>query len=276
MNASKPFLILQLRPEDDTSNSEFDAILKYGGLDAGNTHRIRIEKSGIPEISLQDYAAIIVGGSPFDITTPQDQKSSIQVGIEADFRRLFDAIVNNDYPFLGACSGCGLLGSYLDTPISTKFAEPVGGTTVNRFCSSGLQSVAMAAHEVMNNGAVAAIGGGAESISMLGGEQNHNPKVLDQKPALYMAMGDTAEVVAKRYNISRQEQDEYSLVSQQRTAKAQEDGLLPESVLKIFVAHQLFRLQDIQIILLQGHDGKGGIQIVLPFYIKPDTNKPAP
>ena len=131
MNVTKPFLILQLRPEDDTSNSEYEAILKYGGLDAGETHRIRIEKSGIPEVSLDDYAAVIVGGSPFDISTPLAEKSEIQVRIEADFRRLFDDIVVNDFPFLGACSGCGLLGSYLDTPISGRYSEPVGGTTVS-------------------------------------------------------------------------------------------------------------------------------------------------
>jgi GMP synthase (glutamine-hydrolysing) len=131
MNHSKPFLILQLRPEDDTSNSEFEAILKYGELDENNTRRYRIEKSGIPDLTLDDYAAVIVGGSPFDITTAQDQKSAIQVQIEHDFMRLLDDIVANDFPFLGACSGCGLLGSYLQTPISTRYSEPVGGAVVS-------------------------------------------------------------------------------------------------------------------------------------------------
>jgi GMP synthase (glutamine-hydrolysing) len=130
MTVSKPFLILQLRPEDDTSDGEFEAILKYGELDAANTHRLRIEKNGIPELSLNDYAAVIVGGSPFDISTPEHEKTPIQVKIEADFRRLFDDIVSRDFPFLGACSGCGLLGSYLGTPISRKYGEPVGGAVV--------------------------------------------------------------------------------------------------------------------------------------------------
>ena len=131
MSNSKPFLILQLRPEDDTSDSEFEAILKYGGLEARDAHRIRIEKIGIPQLSLDDYAGIIVGGSPFDISTPQHEKSTIQVKIEGDFRRLFDEIVRTDFPFLGACSGCGLLGSYLNTPISGRYAEPVGGASVS-------------------------------------------------------------------------------------------------------------------------------------------------
>lgn len=127
---TKPFLIMQLRPEDDTSDSEFEAILKYGELDTADTHRIRIERSGIPEIHLDDFAGIIVGGSPFDISTPEDRKSDIQRKIESDFRRLFDEVVPRDFPFLGACCGCGLLGSYLDTPISGAFAEPVGGAEV--------------------------------------------------------------------------------------------------------------------------------------------------
>jgi GMP synthase (glutamine-hydrolysing) len=131
MTASKPFLILQLRPEDDTSDNEFAAILKYGELDPANTHRLRIEKTGIPELVLDDYAAVIVGGSPFDISTPQQQKQPIQLKIENDFQKLFDTIVGRDIPFLGACSGCGLLGSYLGTPISKQYGEPVGGAVVS-------------------------------------------------------------------------------------------------------------------------------------------------
>ena len=100
----------------------------------------------------------------------------------------------------------------------------VAGTTVNRFCSSGLQSIAMAAHEVLHEGVAAAIGGGVESISLMLRDEAPNPNVLEQKPALYMAMGDTAEVVAKRYKVSRQAQDEYSLASQQRTGRAQAEG----------------------------------------------------
>ena len=131
MAISKPFLILQLRPEDDTSNSEFEAILKYGGLDSKDVCRIRIENSGIPELSLEDYSAVIVGGSPFDISKAQDEKSAIQIKIESDFKQLLDEVVSNDFPFLGACSGCGLLGSYLNTPISGKYAEPVGSAVIS-------------------------------------------------------------------------------------------------------------------------------------------------
>lgn len=122
----KPILILQLRPEDDTSDGEFAAILKYGGLDARDVRRLRIEHTGLPEdLRLDDYCAVIVGGSPFDISAPPERKPPIQEKIERDFHTLFDELVPRDFPFLGACSGCGLLGAYLGTPISDRYREPV-------------------------------------------------------------------------------------------------------------------------------------------------------
>src|SRR5262249_10230227 len=97
-------------------------------------------------------------------------------------------------------------------------------TTINRFCSSGLQAIAVAAHEIVQEGAQAAIGGGLESISLTRRDFDPHPVLQEKMPGIYMVMGNTAEVVAKRYNISRRTQDEYSLVSQQRTARAQSEG----------------------------------------------------
>ncbi|HXF40466.1 MAG TPA: thiolase family protein [Blastocatellia bacterium] len=114
--------------------------------------------------------------------------------------------------------------------IRAELPVSVAATTVNRFCSSGLQSVAMAAHQIINEGADAAIGGGVESITMMQRDSNPNPWVLEHKPGIYMVMGDTAEVVAKRYKISREAQDEYSLTSQQRIARAQADGFFKEEL----------------------------------------------
>ena len=132
MTATKPILILQLRPEDATSDSEYACFLKYGGLRTEDTCRIRIEKNGIPaNLNIDDYSAIMVGGSPFDISTPEDKKSTIQKKIEADFNRLLKQVVPRDFPFLGACSGNGLLGNYLGTRISTKFGEPVSCVTLD-------------------------------------------------------------------------------------------------------------------------------------------------
>ncbi len=132
MAVRKPVLILQLRPEDITSDSEYACILKYGGLQAGDTCRKRIELRGIPDnLNPEDYSAIIVGGSPFDISTQEDRKSGIQKKIEADFNRLLEQVVARDFPFLGACSGNGLLGNYLGTRISTMHGEAVGCVTLD-------------------------------------------------------------------------------------------------------------------------------------------------
>jgi GMP synthase (glutamine-hydrolysing) len=122
-----PLLVIQLRPEDATSDNEYRAILQYGGLLAEESRRLRIERTGIPPLDLDDYSAIIVGGSPFDVSTPEAEKSAIQKKIEADFNALFDRVVGCDFPFLGACSGNGLLGRYCGAVISRKFGEPVGG-----------------------------------------------------------------------------------------------------------------------------------------------------
>src|SRR5919108_247975 len=100
----------------------------------------------------------------------------------------------------------------------------VPGVTVNRFCNSGLQAIVQAAHMVLQEGVEAAIGGGVESITMMERDRSPNPWVNEKYPGLYMVMGDTAEVVAKRYNVSREAQDELSLLSQQRIAKAQAEG----------------------------------------------------
>jgi GMP synthase (glutamine-hydrolysing) len=132
MSETRPVLILQLRPEDATSDSEYACFLKYGGLGAEDTHRIRIEQSGIPnDLDPDAYCAIIVGGSPFDISTPEDQKTPIQKTIEADFNRLLDKVVTRDIPFLGACSGNGLLGNYLGTSISNRYREAVDCVTLD-------------------------------------------------------------------------------------------------------------------------------------------------
>lgn len=126
----RPFLILQLRPEDETADNEFEALLQYGDLRAPEVVRARVESTGLPEISLDDYAAIIVGGSPFDMSTPQQRKSRMQKRLEGEFMALFERIVDVDFPFLGACSGNSLLGAFCGARISGKYAEPVGSVDI--------------------------------------------------------------------------------------------------------------------------------------------------
>jgi acetyl-CoA acyltransferase len=106
----------------------------------------------------------------------------------------------------------------------------VAGTTMNRFCSSGLQAITVAAHQIINEGVDAAMGGGVESISMITRDYNPHPGLLEKMPGIYMVMGNTAEVVAKRYKVSRESQDEYSLLSQQRTARAQQEGFFDREI----------------------------------------------
>jgi acetyl-CoA C-acetyltransferase len=105
----------------------------------------------------------------------------------------------------------------------------VAGTTIDRQCASGLQAIALAARSVIFDGLEVAIGGGGESISLVQNNQMNNfhavdPELLAMKGDAYIAMLDTAEIVAKRYDISRERQDEYGLESQRRTAAAQQGG----------------------------------------------------
>ena len=109
-----------------------------------------------------------------------------------------------------------------------------GGVTINRFCSSGLQAIAMAANYVRADGGDVVVAGGVESISIpgggMGGAGTVDPELLNIAPAIFMAMIDTADIVAKRYGISREYQDEYSLESQRRTAAAQQAGKFADEI----------------------------------------------
>ncbi len=117
-------------------------------------------------------------------------------------------------------------------PVSTA------GVTVNRFCSSGMQTIAMAAQRVIVDNVPVAIGGGLESISLVQNDHSnkhhiHEDWILKNKPELYMSMLETAEVVAERYNISRDQMDEYGLQSQMRTAAAQQAGKFDDEIVPL-------------------------------------------
>ena len=116
----------------------------------------------------------------------------------------------------------------------SKLPITVPASTISRACSSGLNSIAMAATQIASGCAEIAIAGGVESITGLGrgtpAEFDENPRLLEEKPDIYMEMGNTAEVVARRYNVGREAQDEYALQSQQRYAAAQESGKISEEI----------------------------------------------
>ena len=119
--------------------------------------------------------------------------------------------------------------------VLSKLPIQTGGTTVNRYCSSGLQTIAMAATQIQSGFTDCVIAGGVESISTSHGHINtymfENEKIAKEVPGIYHAMGTTAETVAKRYNISRKNQDEYALSSQLRCAEAQNQGLFDDEII---------------------------------------------
>jgi acetyl-CoA acetyltransferase family protein len=160
----------------------------------------------------------------FNLTRPDDLAAHVIREVVKKASALDPAEIED--VILGCGQPHGMQGTNVARVAAVRAGLPVSvaAITVNRFCSSGLQSVAMAAHEVLNEGAEAAIGGGVESITLTPRNSDPNPWVMEHKPGIYMVMGDTAEVVAKRYQISREVQDQYALLSQQRTARAQTDG----------------------------------------------------
>jgi acetyl-CoA C-acetyltransferase len=131
---------------------------------------------------------------------------------------------------MGVALGEGTTGGNVARQIALRAGLPVttAGVTVNRFCSSGLQTIAMAAQRVMTEKVPVIVAGGLESISCVQNELNSHmradPWLVEHKPEIYWSMLQTAEQVAKRYNISRERQDEYGVRSQVRAAKAQADG----------------------------------------------------
>ncbi len=119
----------------------------------------------------------------------------------------------------------------------------VPGSTVSRFCSSGLNAVAVAAHMVQVEGADAVVAGGLESITMLQNDFNKNnlfnPTLMEIKKEIYMPMGLTAEVVAERYKVSRESQDEFAFTSQKRTAAAQQAGKFQDEIVPMKVTMEV-------------------------------------
>lgn len=141
----------------------------------------------------------------------------------------------------------------------------VAASTVNRFCSSGLQAIVFAAHQIVNEGVDAAIGGGLESITMALRDNDPNPILKERLPGIYRVMGDTAEVVARRYGVSRQSQDEYALFSQQRTARAQREGFFEGEIAPIRVTRGILDKKTGQI------DGKEEVCCEKDECNRPDT-----
>ena len=122
--------------------------------------------------------------------------------------------------------------------MAAELPVSVAGMTIDRQCSSGLMSIVYAANHIVCDGAQVVVAGGCDSISLVQNEHMNmyravDPSVKAYRPAIYMPMLDTAEVVAERYNISRAKQDDYALKSQQRTAAAQETGKFDDEIVPV-------------------------------------------
>ncbi|MCY4658175.1 MAG: thiolase family protein [Gammaproteobacteria bacterium] len=123
--------------------------------------------------------------------------------------------------------------------VLSKLPITTAGLTINRFCSSGLQSIAIASNQIASGQAEVAIAGGVDSISMRNrqtpGKAQQNKRLLEEKPEIFMAMGNTAEVVARRYQVTREKQDVYALQSQLRYANAEKEGWMSEEIVPMDV-----------------------------------------
>ena len=137
---------------------------------------------------------------------------------------------------MGSTFGEGTTGGNIARQIALRAGLPIttAGLSINRFCSSGLQSIALAAQRVMTEGAEVIVAGGLESISCVQNETNthmrRDPWIDEHKPTLYWSMLQTAETVAKRYNISKESQDEYGVRSQLRAAAGQAAGKFKDEI----------------------------------------------
>lgn len=124
----KPFLILQLRPEPEASDNEFDAFLEKGGLRREDVRRVQLDRESLPaDTDLSDYAGVIVGGGPGCVSDPDATKPPVEKRIETEILALMPQITGQDVPFLGCCYGIGILAHHLGGTVSKeRYGEAVG------------------------------------------------------------------------------------------------------------------------------------------------------
>jgi acetyl-CoA acyltransferase len=140
--------------------------------------------------------------------------------------------------------------------VLSRLGTGTAGMTLNRFCSSGLQAIAIAANQIASGCSDIIVAGGVESISLtmksINTDNLINPRLKEQVPGIYFPMGQTAEIVARRYNVSREEQDLYALQSQRRTAQAQADRLFDDEIVPMAVKYRVEDKATGQVQILDG------------------------
>lgn len=126
----KPFLLLASRPEDDAAFEERQGFMRAGGLADHELHTVRMEKSSLPPINLDEYSGVILGGGPFNASDPEDEKPEAQRRFEQELTPVLDEIVERDFPFFGACFGIGILGRHLGGVIDREYGEEPGAVEI--------------------------------------------------------------------------------------------------------------------------------------------------
>lgn len=126
----KPFLLLGTRDDDGAADNEYAAFLAFTGLDESTLRRVRLERRPLGEVDLAAWSGIMLGGGPFNSSDSTAVKSRVQHRVEEDLARLLDAVVAQDFPFLGACYGIGSLGTHQGAVVDRTYTEPVGAVTV--------------------------------------------------------------------------------------------------------------------------------------------------
>ena len=190
--------------------------------------------------------AVIVAGSRTAVgkskrgTTRNWRSDDMAAAVIQDILRKAPALdpAEIDDVIIGCAMPEGAQGLNFARSIALRAGLPVevSGQTVNRFCSSGLQTIAMAAERIIANGADVIIAGGAETMSlvpMTGFRVNPNPYMVENMPEVYMGMGLTAECVAEEYEVTRQAQDEFAARSHQKAAAAYERGAFKDEIVPL-------------------------------------------
>ncbi|GAB3466904.1 glutamine amidotransferase [Kineococcus endophyticus] len=126
----KPFLLLATREDDVVAASEVAAFVREGGLGPGELERVRLERDPLPELDLDAFSGVVLGGSPYCTSDPDTAKSPAQHRVEAELSALLDEVVARDLPFLGACYGIGTLGVHQGGTVDREHGEPVGTVPV--------------------------------------------------------------------------------------------------------------------------------------------------
>jgi GMP synthase (glutamine-hydrolysing) len=126
----RPFLLLATRADDHLADAEYAAFRSFAGLGEHELTRIRLERHPMPDIDLDDFSGVFVGGSPFNASDPVAAKSRVQRRVEAEMSELLDRIVAADFPFFGACYGVGTLGTLEGGLVDRTYGEPIGSVTV--------------------------------------------------------------------------------------------------------------------------------------------------